>query len=83
MIGKAPRWIIVVVGIVAFIWVIPIMGIVVTSFRPPEGVSLGWWRFDHFDLTLDAWRRVWDKYPLADSMWVTMKTAGIATALTM
>lgn len=83
MIGKAPRWTIVVVGIVAFIWVIPIIGIVVTSLRPPEGVSLGWWRLDHFDLTLDAWRRVWDKYPLADSMWVTMKTAGIATALTM
>ncbi|MFW8643291.1 hypothetical protein ACOJBO_13315 [Rhizobium beringeri] len=75
--------IIVVVGIIAFIWMVPIIGIVVTSLRPPEGVSLGWWRFDHLDLTLSAWRRVWDKYPLAQSMWVTMKTAGIATALTM
>lgn len=83
MIGKAPRWIIVVVGIVAFIWVIPIVGIVVTSLRPPEGVSLGWWRFEHFDFTLNAWRQVWVKYPLAQSMWTTVKLAGISTVLTM
>ena len=78
MIGRAPRWITVFVGIVACIWVLPIVGIVMTSLRPPEGTSLGWWRFDHFDLTLDAWRHVWDKYPLAGSSWTTLKAAGIA-----
>lgn len=83
MSGKAPRWIIIAVGIVACIWVIPIIGIVVTSLRPPQGVSLGWWRFESFDFTLDAWQKVWGKYPLASSMWVTMKAAAIATALTM
>lgn len=83
MIGKAPRWIVIVVGLVACIWMIPIVGVIVTSLRPPEGASLGWWHFDHFDFTFDAWRRVWDKYPLAASMVVTVKAAGIATVLTM
>jgi ABC-type glycerol-3-phosphate transport system permease component len=83
MIGKAPRWIIVIVGVVACIWMVPVLGILVTSLRPPEGVSLGWWHFERFDFTLDAWYRVWGKYPLAQSSWVTMKAAGIATVLTM
>ena len=83
MIGRPPKWIVIVVGVVAFIWVIPIIGIVVTSLRPAGSSALGWWRFEHFDLTLDAWIRVWDKYPLAQSLWVTVQTAGIATLATM
>ncbi len=68
------------VGVVAFVWVIPIIGIVVTSLRPAGSSALGWWRFENLDLTFDAvWIRVPDKYPLAQSLWVTVQTAGIAT----
>ena len=83
MIGKAPRWTIIVVAIVAFIWIIPIVGIVVTSIRPPEDVALGWWRLENLRFTLDAWVRVWDAYPLADAFVTTMQLAFIATFATM
>lgn len=83
MIGRVPRWTVVVVGVVAFIWIIPILGIVVTSVRPPSEVALGWWRLDNFTLTLSAWIRVWSEYPLAKAFWVTAELAGIATLATM
>ena len=83
MIGRAPRWTIVVVGIVAFIWIIPIVGVVVTSIRPLSETTLGWWRLDNFTLTLDAWFRVWNEYPLAKAFITTMQLAGIATLATM
>jgi ABC-type glycerol-3-phosphate transport system permease component len=83
MIGKAPRWTIVLVGIVACIWVVPILGIVVTSIRPPADVALGWWRLDNLTLTLDAWVRVWKEYPLAPSILTTAQLAFIATFGTM
>ena len=34
MIGKAPRWVPVVVGVMSIIWIVPLIGIVVTSVRP-------------------------------------------------
>ncbi len=83
MIGKAPRWTIVVVAIVALIWVIPIIGIVVTSIRPPEDVALGWWRLENLRFTLDAWVRVWQEYPLANAFVTTLQLAFIATLATM
>ena len=46
MIGRVPQWTVWVVGVIACIWVIPILGIVVTSIRPPSEVALGWWRLD-------------------------------------
>jgi len=83
MIGKAPRWVPVVVGILSIIWVIPLVGIVVTSIRPEGDTVLGWWRLDHVQLTLDAWFRVWTKYPVAKGFLVTAELAGIATIGTM
>lgn len=83
MIGKLPRWPIVVVGIVAFIWIIPIVGIVMTSIRPPQDITLGWWRTDTVRFTLDAWIRVWSEYPLARAFVTTAQLALIATLATM
>ena len=83
MIGKTPRWTIWVVGIVGCICVIPILGIVMTSIRPPEDVNMGWWRIDHVRFTLDAWICVWSAYPLAPAFVTTLELAGIATAATM
>lgn len=79
MIGKAPRWIPVLVSVIALIWAIPLLGIVVTSIRPQADTVLGWWRLDHIQLTVDAWIGVWAKYPLANAFLVTVQLASIAT----
>lgn len=83
MIGRAPRWTIVTMGIVAFIWVIPLIGIVVMSIRPLDETALGWWRLDKVSFTLSAWQRVWTQYPLANAFWTTAVLAGLSTFLTM
>ena len=83
MIGRVPRWPIVILGIFAFIWIIPIIGIVMTSLRPLAETARGWWRIDSFTLTLSAWERVWDAFPLAPAFATTALLAVIATAGTM
>ncbi len=83
MIGKSSPWATWLVGAVAFLWIIPIVGIVVTSIRPLSEISLGWWNIEQFTLTLDAWRTVWDKYPLAYAFWVSVKISVISTLIPM
>ena len=78
MIGRPPAWISLTVGAIAIIWVIPLVGIVVTSLRPPQEVSLGWWSLDKVSLTFDAWVQVWAKYPLGNAFVVSMELAGLA-----
>ena len=78
-----PRWAIVLVSVVALIWIVPIVGIVIASIRPVDEVDLGWWTTTPFTLTLDAWRAVWTRYPLAEAFWMTLKLAGCATLATM
>ena len=83
MIGRTSWWAVTIVAVVGFIWIIPVVGIVVTSIRPPSEVSLGWWRLDEFTITFDAWVRIWGQYPLAQAFWFTALLAGLATAGTM
>lgn len=83
MIGRIPYWTVAVVGFFAVIWIVPVLGIVVTSIRPPAEVSLGWWRLDKVSFTLDAWIRVWSTYPLAQTFLFTALLAGLATLGTM
>jgi ABC-type glycerol-3-phosphate transport system permease component len=79
MIGKAPPWVTGTVWLLSIVWIIPLLGIVITSIRPESDTVLGWWRIDHIELTLDAWIRVWGKYKLAEGFWVSLQLAGIAT----
>ena len=79
MIGKAPRWVSVVVWAISILWIIPLVGIIVTSVRPPEDTVLGWWNLNHVELTLHAWQSVWSKYPLANGFLVTAELAGLGT----
>ena len=83
MIGKAPRWIPILVAVISILWIIPLLGIFITSIRPQMDTVLGWWRLDHIQFTLDAWFRVWGKYKLADGFWVSAELAGIATVGSM
>jgi len=83
MIGRVPRWPTWIVGAVAVIWIIPIVGIVATSIRPLAETSRGWWRIDDLTFTLSAWQRVWEAYPLAPAFATTAMLAAIATLGTM
>ncbi len=76
-------WITGFVGLVGLVWVIPILGVVVTSIRPAAEVALGWWSLDRVTFTLDAWRHVWTEYPLAEAVLTTAKLAGVATLASM
>lgn len=78
MIGRPPAWISLTVGAIAIIWVIPLVGIVVTSVRPPPEVALGWWSIEKITVTFDAWVQVWAKYPLGNAFLVSMELAGLA-----
>ena len=55
----APKWIIIVVGLIGCLWIIPIIGIVATSLQSPDAIARGWWHFSENDFTLNAWRMVW------------------------
>ncbi|HZP19217.1 MAG TPA: carbohydrate ABC transporter permease [Bauldia sp.] len=79
MIGRSPRWVSAVVWALSIVWIIPLLGIVITSIRPEGDTLLGWWRLDHVELTLDAWFQVWSKYKLGEGFWVSLQLAGIAT----
>jgi ABC-type glycerol-3-phosphate transport system permease component len=79
MIGKAPPWVPIMTWALAVLWIIPLLGIVITSIRPEGDTVLGWWQLDHVEFTLDAWFKVWEKYSLGPAFWVSLQLAGIAT----
>lgn len=83
MTKRTPIWPVLLVGLIATIWVMPILGILITSIRPPSEVSLGWWRTDNVSFTLSAWIRVWETYPLAPAFWMSLKVTVASTFLTM
>jgi ABC-type glycerol-3-phosphate transport system permease component len=83
MVGKAPKWIVVVVGIIGCIWMIPIIGVVATSLQTTGSIARGWWRFGVNEFSLHAWQTVWANYPLLDSALVSAKITLAATVLTM
>jgi ABC-type glycerol-3-phosphate transport system permease component len=76
-------WATTLVSLIAAVWIVPIIGIAITSLRPVDEAVLGWWTAGKFTLTFDAWRSVWTHYPLLNACWVSLKLAGIATFATM
>lgn len=83
MIGRTPSWILPVVALVALVWIVPLVGLVITSLRPISEVSLGWWTTEEITITFDAWTKVWDRYPLAYAAWVSTKIAVLSTLIPM
>ncbi len=58
--------------IIAFIWIIPFLGVFMSSIRPFEEVQFGWWNFQNFHPTLesffDAWIGKTSNAPLSQAM---------------
>ncbi len=46
--------------VVALIWIIPFLGVFMTSVRPYEEIVSGWWHFEKFTVTLDNYFYVWN-----------------------
>ncbi|WP_138467018.1 carbohydrate ABC transporter permease [Poseidonocella sp. HB161398] len=78
-----PKWIIALVGAIGLLWIVPLIGVALTSLQTPEAIARGWWNLGNADFTLDAWTRVWTEYPIAASLWSSVKLTAIATVLTM
>jgi len=59
---KAKRFTIVVhliTWIIAFIWIIPFLGVFMSSIRPYEEVQFGWWNFQNANFTLESYFDAW------------------------
>lgn len=75
----------VIVGVTA-IWVIPLLGLLVSSFRPaPAVLSTGWWHSFALpgDYTLDNYRKVLDREGLLLSFFNSLAIVVPATVLTV
>src|SRR6476469_396851 len=64
--GKAPLWVRIVLGLICLAWIVPTLGLVITSFRSQDAAnSTGWWTvFTHpsgADLTLGNYSEVFTK----------------------
>ena len=74
----------VVLLVVSVIWMLPVLGLVVSSFRPGPAVSAtGWWRLSVGELTFENYRRVFARNGLFTSMVNSFAIAVPATALTI
>ena len=72
---KAKRFTIIVhliAWIIAFIWIIPFLGVFMSSIRPYEEVQFGWWNFQNANFTLgsyfDAWVGETSNVPLSSAI---------------
>jgi alpha-glucoside transport system permease protein len=49
----------VVLGLIGLVWLVPTLGLLVTSFRPRSDIqATGWWDVSQWHLTLDNYRQV-------------------------
>lgn len=57
---------------IAFIWIIPFLGVFMSSIRPFKEVQFGWWNFQNVHLTLESFSDVWmgktSGFPLSNAM---------------
>lgn len=68
-----------IVGLIALLWIVPLIGLAAISVRPAADVVMGWWRIDNLRFTLEAWQTIWTKYPLANAFVISALIAGLST----
>ena len=75
----------VVAWIIATIWLIPFLGVFLSSIRPYSEVQFGWWDLSPFHLDLhnfaDAWTGQTSGYPLGNAMFNSLLVTIPATFL--
>lgn len=71
----------IILFILSAIWIIPIVGILLMSVRPESEIIAGWWKINPFTFTLEAWKVVWHRYPLASAFINSMLVATLSTLL--
>jgi len=74
-----------VAWLIGLFWVLPFLGVFVSSIRPYSEVVDGWWRLDHFTLTLDAFIQAFNHptAPLGPALLNSVSIAVPATILTI
>ncbi len=60
----------IIAWIVALIWLIPFLGVFMTSIRPYEEIVSGWWHIERFTVTIENYIYVWNykTAPLGNAM---------------
>ena len=72
----------VVLGLIGVVWLVPTLGLLVTSFRPRSDIqSTGWWDISQLHLTLDNYRSVLEAQGMLDAFVNTVIIAVPSTIL--
>lgn len=74
-----------VAWLIGLFWVLPFLGVFVSSIRPYSEVVNGWWRLDQFHLTLDAFVQAFNHptAPVGPALLNSVSIAVPATILTI
>ncbi|ELZ61591.1 MULTISPECIES: carbohydrate ABC transporter permease [Halorubrum] len=58
---------------VAFLWLVPLVGLFMASVRPLDQIIQGWWNFETFTVTFENYARAWtfQSGPMRQAMWNT------------
>jgi multiple sugar transport system permease protein len=74
-----------VAWLIGLFWVLPFLGVFVSSIRPYSEVVDGWWRLDHLTLTLDAFIQAFNHptAPVGPALLNSVSIAVPATILTI
>ena len=71
-----------VLGLIGVVWLVPTLGLLVTSFRPRSDIqSTGWWDLSQLHLTLDNYRSVLQAQGMLDAFVNTVIIAVPSTIL--
>jgi alpha-glucoside transport system permease protein len=72
----------IVLGLIGVVWLVPTLGLLVTSFRPRSDIqSTGWWDLSQLHLTLDNYRSVLEAQGMLDAFVNTVIIAIPSTIL--
>ena len=74
-----------VAWLIGVLWVLPFLGVFISSVRPFSEIADGWWQLDEFTLTLDAFIRAWNhpSAPVGPALLNSVSIAVPATILTI
>ena len=74
-----------VAWLIGVLWVLPFLGVFISSVRPFSEIADGWWQLDEFTLTLDAFIRAWNHpyAPVGPALLNSLSIAVPATILTI